>query len=199
MVSSAAKSVDDYLESLPPARRIVVGAVRDVVRRNLPKGYSETMGYGMIAYNIPLERYPETYNGQPLCYAAIAAQKNHYSLYLMCAYQTEEGAWLKNEFVRAGKKLDMGKSCVRFKSLDDLPLSAIGEHIARTSPERFIAQYEASRATSRGSASSSRAATTKATAAKTRASSAARPAVKKRVASTKRGASTKPGVSTKRR
>lgn len=75
MVSSAAKSVDEYLDSLPAERRIVVGAVRDVVRRNLPKGFSETMGHGMIAYNIPLERYPETYNGQPLCYAAIAAQK----------------------------------------------------------------------------------------------------------------------------
>ena len=74
MVSSAAKSVDEYLDSLPAERRIVVGAVRDVVRRNLPKGFSETMGYGMIAYNTPLERYPETYIGQPLCYAAIAAK-----------------------------------------------------------------------------------------------------------------------------
>jgi len=191
MVSNAAKSVEEYLDSLPAERRIVVGAVRDVVRRNLPKGFSETMGYGMIAYNIPLERYPETYNGQPLCYAAIAAQKHHYSLYLTCAYQAaDEGDWLKNEFVRAGKQLDMGKSCVRFKSLDDLPLPAIGQLIARTTPERFIAQYEASRAAPRRAASPTRATATKEIAAKTRATSAARPA-STRPAAKKRGTSAK--------
>ena len=187
MVSSMAKSVDEYLDSLPAERRNVVGAVRDVVRRNLPKGFSETMGYGMIAYNIPLERYPETYNGQPLCYAAIAAQKHHYSLYLTCVYQAaDEREWLKNEFVRAGKKLDMGKSCVRFTSLDDLPLPAIGELIARTTPERFIAQYEASRAAPRRAASSKRATLTKGIASTTRGNSATRPEARKRGTSAKR-------------
>lgn len=187
MTSSAARTVDEYLESLPAARRTVVSAVRDLVRRRMPSGFSESMGYGMIVYNVPLERYAETYNGQPLCYAAIAAQKHHYSLYLTCAYQAEEeGDWLKNEFVRAGKKLDMGKSCVRFKSLDDLPLPAIGELIARTTPERFIAQYEASRAALRGAASPKRATARKAPAAKTRTSSGMRPAAKQRSPSTKR-------------
>lgn len=186
MASSAAKTVDEYLDSLPAARRTVVSAVRDVVRRNLPRGFTETMGYGMIAYNVPLERYPETYNGQPLCYAALAAQKNHYSLYLTCAYEGASGSdWLKNEFVRAGKKLDMGKSCVRFKSLDDLPLPAIGELIARTTPERFIAQYEASRAVPRRTASSRRATPAATPARKTRATSAARPAARKGTTSTK--------------
>lgn len=187
MASSAANTVDEYLDSLPEARRTVVGAVRDVVRHSLPAGYSETMGYGMISYTIPLERYPETYNGQPLCYAAIAAQKHHYSLYLMCAYgSTEESDWLKNEFVRAGKKLDMGKSCVRFKSLEDLPLPAIGELIARTTPERFIARYEASRTAPRGAASSRRTTATKAAVAETHATSAGRPAATRRADSTKR-------------
>lgn len=150
MVSSAAKTVEGYLDSLPAERRAVVSAVRDVARRNLPAGYRETMAYGMIGYGIPLERYPDTYNGQPLCYAALAAQKNHYALYLMSAYQVGADAdSLKKAFARAGKKLDMGKSCVRFKSLDDLPLPAIGEFIASITPEQFIARYEAARATRR--------------------------------------------------
>lgn len=150
MVGSSARTIDDYLRSLPAERRAVVSTVRDVVRRNLPEGYSESMGYGMIVYSIPLATYPDTYNGQPLCYAAIAAQKHHYSLYLMCAYQAVQATeWLKSKFARAGKKLDMGKSCVRFKTLDALPLSSIGEFIARTTPDEFIAQYEASRAAPR--------------------------------------------------
>lgn len=147
MVSNAANTVDGYLASLPAERREVVSAVRDLVRRHLPQGYRESMEWGMIGYGIPLERYPDTYNGQPLCYAALAAQKNHYALYLMSAYQEGAGSdWLRNAFARAGKKLDMGKSCLRFKSLDDLPLPVLGEFIASVTPEQFIARYEASRA-----------------------------------------------------
>lgn len=146
MVSSAARTVDGYIDSLPPERRAVVSAVRDVVRRNLPDGYRESMDYGMIGYAIPLDRYANTYNGQPLCYAGIAAHKAHYSLYVMSAYGGGAKAdWLKQAFARAGKRLDMGKSCVRFKSLDDLPLPAIGEFIASTTPDQFIAAYEAAR------------------------------------------------------
>jgi hypothetical protein len=105
------------------------------------------MGFGMIGYTIPLERYPDTYNGQPLCYAGLAAQKHHYALYLMCAYgDPAEAEWLASEFRKAGKRLDMGKSCVRFRRLDDLPLDAIGRFVARTTPEAFIARYEAARA-----------------------------------------------------
>lgn len=152
MVSSAARTVNGYLDSLPPERRAVLSAVRDVVRRNLPRGYRESMDYGMIGYAIPLDRYPDTYNGQPLCYAGLAAHKEHYSLYLMSAYgggaRTD---WLKQAFAMAGKKLDMGKSCVRFRTLDDLPLPAIAEFIASTTPEQFIAAYEAARAAPRKS------------------------------------------------
>lgn len=144
MASSKAATVDEYLRELPEERRAVIAAVRDVVLRNLPDGYRETMAFGMIGYGIPLERYADTYNKQPLSYAALAAQKNHYALYLMCAYQdpAQEQA-LRDAFAAAGKKLDMGKSCIRFRALDDLPLDAIGRIIAATPPDAFIARYEA--------------------------------------------------------
>jgi hypothetical protein len=146
MVSSPARTVDAYLDSLPPDRREIIATVREIIVRNLPEGYSETMDYGMIGYGVSLDRYPETYNGHPLCYAALASQKNHCSLYLMSAYGAgEREGWLEREFERAGKKLDMGKSCVRFKSLDDLPLPAIGEFIASVPVEQFIAVYEKGR------------------------------------------------------
>ena len=144
MVSSAATTVADYLKSLPKERSAVVSAVRSVIRKHLPTGYVESMNWGMICYEIPLKRYPETYNGQPLALAALAAQKNNYALYLMCVYQ--DAALLKKlkeSFRKAGKKLDMGKSCIRFKSLDGLPLDVIGEFIARVPPDDFIARYEA--------------------------------------------------------
>jgi len=145
-MKSQAATVDEYLRELPADRRAVVSAVRQVVLDHLPAGYRERMNWGAINYEIPLERYPNTYNGQPLSYAALAAQKNHYALYLMCAYgDPGEERWLRQAFQEAGKKLDMGKSCVRFKKLDDLPLDAIGELIARTTPEAYIAIYERSR------------------------------------------------------
>ncbi|MGH7719026.1 MAG: DUF1801 domain-containing protein [Gemmatimonadaceae bacterium] len=145
MVSSKARTVDQYLAELPPERRAVVAKVRDTVRRNLPKGYEETMR-GMISYEIPLSRFPKTYNGLPLAYAALAAQKNYYALYLMNVYgDAKREAWFRSEFKKAGKKLDMGKSCVRFKALDDLPLDVIGQTIASTPPDELIARYEASR------------------------------------------------------
>lgn len=152
MVQSQAATVEEYLEELPEERRAVVSAVRDVVLENLPEGYVESMAWGMIGYGIPLSRYPDTYNKQPLSYVALAAQKRHYALYLMCCYQdSEDEAFLRRAFERAGKKLDMGKCCVRFKKLDDLPLDAIGELVARTPPERMIETYERARAgTARG-------------------------------------------------
>lgn len=146
MATSKASTVEQYLEQLPPERRAVVSKVRELVRRNLPKGYDETMAFGMIGYGIPLSRYPTTYNGQPLGYVALAAQKNYYALYLMGPYVNgEQGTELAEAFKRAGKKMDMGKSCLRFKSLDDLPLDAIGRVIASTLPEDLIAHYEAVR------------------------------------------------------
>ena len=146
MASSQATTVAAYLKELPAERRAVVAAVRDVVLAHLPAGYQEAMNWGMICYEVPLERYPVTYNRQPLAYAAIAAQKHHYSLYLMSVDPVGPLAdSLKVEFEQAGKKLDMGKSCVRFRKLDDLPMDVIGRVIASTTPEKYIAHYEASR------------------------------------------------------
>ncbi|HET7459590.1 MAG TPA: DUF1801 domain-containing protein [Longimicrobium sp.] len=144
MPRSTASTVDEYLAELPEERRQVVSAVRDAVLRHLPEGYREAMAYGMIGYGVPLERYPHTYNNQPLSFAAIAAQKNYYALYLTCVYGNPDlERELREAFAAAGKRLDMGKSCIHFRSVDDLPLDAIGRIIARTPPEALIARHEA--------------------------------------------------------
>ena len=147
MARSDAATVSAYLEELPPERRAVVSAVRDLVNASLPKGYVEGMSWGMIAWEIPLSVYPDTYNKRPLCFVALAAQKNAYSLYLNTVYgEGEHEKALRAAFEKAGKKLDMGKSCVRFKRLEDLETEAIAKVIQGTPPKAFIAQYEASRA-----------------------------------------------------
>lgn len=144
MARSAAKTVDEYLNELPEERRQVVSAVREVILRNLPEGYREEISFGMIGYVVPLERYPVTYNGQPLAYAGLAAQKSHYAVYLTAIYQdAKREARLREDFAQAGKRLDMGKSCLRFRKLTDLPLDVIGRTIASVPPEAFIASYEA--------------------------------------------------------
>lgn len=152
MAGGTAGTVAAYLAELPPERRAIVSSVRDLVNRHLPPGYSETMGWGMICWGIPLSRYPDTYNGQPLCYAALAAQKNAYSLHLMSVYaeSTEENS-LRRAYEKAGKKLDMGKCCLRFKSLDGLLTDEIARVVAAMSVEDYIAHYERSRAASRKS------------------------------------------------
>ena len=144
MVSSAATSVDQYLRSLPAARRREIEAVREVVRANLPSGYIESIEHGMIAYAVPLARFPDTYNGKALCFAALAAQKNHNALYLMGCYMDPAlDQALRNGAEREGKKLDMGKSCVRFRSADDLPLRTIGTMIAKTPVSKLVALHDA--------------------------------------------------------
>ena len=146
MVQSAAETVGDYLAELPEDRRLALATLRQVILDYLPDGYEEIMQFGMIGYVIPLERYPVTYNGQPLCYAALASQKNHMSLYLMNIYSDPETEnWFVEQYRVSGKKLDMGKSCVRFKKLEDLPIDLVGQAIARTSVPEFIERYEASR------------------------------------------------------
>ena len=143
MVQSAAKTPDEYLDELPEDRREVVSTLRKLIRKNLPKGYTEMMAYGMLMYGIPLKDYPHTYNGQPLGYIALAAQKNAYSLYVFTYMDHEQDAALRDGFAAAGKKLDMGKSCIRFKKLDDLPLDVIGNVVASTPPEKLIGIHEA--------------------------------------------------------
>ena len=149
-MQSKAKTVAEYLKELPADRRTTISGVRKVIRKNLPKGYRETMNWGMISYEIPLTTYPETYNKKPLMYAALASQKQYNSLYLSCAYQdSEQAKRLKEGFRKAGKKLNMGKSCVRFMTLDDLPLDAIAKSIGAVTPDAFIKQYERARKTGR--------------------------------------------------
>ena len=146
MARTKAQTVSGYLAELPPDRREAIAALRRVILDHLPEGFEETMQFGMIGYVIPLERYPVTYNQQPLSYAALASQKNYMSLYLMNIYgDSEAQQWFTDEYRASGKKLDMGKSCVRFKKLADLPLELIGQAIARTSVDGFIELYEASR------------------------------------------------------
>jgi hypothetical protein len=145
-MQSDAGTVEEYLASLPEDRREAISAVRDVVNANLPEGYREQMAFGMIGWGIPLEDYPDTYNGQPLGIAALASQKNHMSLYLMGLYGSEpEEAWFREQYAERGLRLDMGKSCVRFKRLDQVPLDVIGEAIAKITPALFIERYEDAR------------------------------------------------------
>ena len=173
MASSKAANVDEYLAELPDDKRVVISAVRDVVNANLPAGYVEGMLYGMIGWYVPLEKFSDTYNGQPIGPAALAAQKNYNTLYLVSVYgDLALEAWFKTAFKKAGKKLDMGKSCVRFKTLDDLPLDVIGQTIARVPVDKLIKKYEAAQ----GSARKVRAASTKKQKPKQKAKPAARKA-----------------------
>jgi uncharacterized protein YdhG (YjbR/CyaY superfamily) len=143
---SGAATVDEYLAELPVDRREAIGVVRGEILANLPEGYEEAMNWGMVTYQVPLETYPETYNGQPLMYAALASQKNHMAVYLMGIYAdeaTRDG--FLDSYKATGKRLDMGKSCVRFRHVDDLPLELIGEAIGACEVEAFIALNERAR------------------------------------------------------
>lgn len=145
-MKSTAATVEQYLAELPPVRREALEAVRAVILKNLPKGYEEGMQYGMIGYFVPHSVYPPGYHcdpTQPLPFASLASQKNYMSLYLMCIYgDPEHEAWFRQAWAETGKKLDMGKSCVRFKKLEDLPLNLIGRAVKRVPAKKFIAHYE---------------------------------------------------------
>lgn len=146
MVQSNAETVGQYIAELPPERASVIEAVRELVLGNLPDGIEESMNFGMIAYEIPLSRYPDTYNGQPLMYAALAAQKHHYALYLHSVYASEEvETELRSAYREAGIKLDAGRSCVRFKRLDQLVPEAIATAVGAITVEDYIDRYESSR------------------------------------------------------
>jgi hypothetical protein len=145
MATSKAQSVTAHLASLPPDRRKIVGAVRKLIKANLPAGYKESVARGVLCYSVPLTVLPDTYNGHPLWYIALAAQKNYCSLHLMALYGDPSRAKAFGAaFAKAGKKLDMGKACVRFKTLDDLPLDVIAETIAATPMAKYVAMYKAS-------------------------------------------------------
>jgi len=138
--------IEEYLDTLPAERQAAIRAIRDIIRQNLPAGYEEVMNWGMIAYQVPLAVFPKTYNGQPLLFAALASQKNYMSLYLNCIYTDEQRREkFETDFQATGKKLDAGKSCVRFRQLEDLPLEVIARVIASTPPEEFIKMYQDTR------------------------------------------------------
>ena len=145
-MQSAAKTVTEYLDQLPEDRRAAIAKLRAVIRKNLPKGFQETMSSGMIAYVAPHKIFPAGYHcdpSQPLPFACLASQKNHMALYLMTVYQSPGmEAWVRERFQAAGKRLDMGKSCIRFKKLEDLPLDTIGEAIAKVSLADYVMAYE---------------------------------------------------------
>ena len=146
-MQSKSKSVEEYMAALPEDRREAMAAIREVILKVLPKGYEEGMQWGMPSYFVPLSAYPVGYNcqpDQPLPFVGFASQKNHMVFYGFCIYMDEE---LKNRFVadweKTGKKLDMGKSCVRFKKLEDVPLKVIGDAVKRVPMKKYIKQYEA--------------------------------------------------------
>ena len=147
MVSSKAPTPEAYLDELPPERAAFVSRLRDLVNANLPDGYVERMSWGMISWEVPLTRYPDTYNGEPLVYAALAAQKNYTALYLNCVCASQERSErMRSAWAAAGRKLDMGKSCLRFKRPEDVAESVLAETIRSIPVERFIAEHEAGRA-----------------------------------------------------
>ncbi len=157
---SKASTVAEYIASLPEDRKVAIEAVRKVVLKNLGKGYSEGMTYGMIGYFVPHSVYPAGYHcdsKQPLPFAGLASQKNYMSLYMMSVYcgcdggeQTELLKWFQQAWAKTGKKLDMGKACIRFKKLEDLALEVIGEAVRRVPVELYIKRYEAVLASSAG-------------------------------------------------
>jgi len=143
---SEVQNVEEYLAALPEDRREAITAIRKVILKNLPKGYEEGIQWGMPSYFVPLSEYPSGYNcqpDQPLPFVGFASQKNHMAFYGFCIYIDEV---LKDRFVedwkKTGKKLDMGKSCVRFKKLEDVPLKVIGDAVKRVPMKKYIKQYE---------------------------------------------------------
>lgn len=140
---SDATTVEAYLAALPHDRRAALEVVRQTVLDHLPEGLVETMAWGMISYVVPLEAFADTYNGEPLVHTALANQKQHMSLYLNAIYADEQVREDFEEAYRAtGKRYDVGKSCVRFRRVEDLPLEVVAAAISATSVDELISQHE---------------------------------------------------------
>ncbi len=150
---TAPTTVSAYLASLPEDRRKAINAVRKVIKANLDPKIQEGIQYGMLGYFVPHKHFPAGYHcdpKQPLPFVNLGSQKNHMALYLFCIYLDEkESERFAKGWKATGKKLDMGKSCVRFKKLEDVPLEFVGETIARFDVDSFIEGYEASLAAPR--------------------------------------------------
>ena len=146
MVKSKAATPTQYIKELPLEKREVIEKVRNVILDNLPKGYEEIMQYGMLAYAVPLSIYPSGYahdKKTPLTYIALAAQKNFYVIHAMSVYLDKQVLdWFTSEYKKSGKKLDMGKGCIRFTKLENLPLDVIAKLVAKIPPEKYAQNYE---------------------------------------------------------
>lgn len=140
-------AVEKYLSGLPADRRAALQAVRTVILQNLDADYEEGIQYGMIGYYVPHRVYPAGYHcdpREPLPFVTLGAKKNHLAVYLMCCYGDEKhDAWFREAWAKTGKKLDMGKACLRFKKADDLALEVLGEAIRRVPAKAYIARMEA--------------------------------------------------------
>ena len=153
-VSKAKKArpttVAAYLAALTPEKRAVIEEARAFVHKHIHKGYAEFMNWGVINWGIPLEEFADTYNGQPLCYVGLGAKKSYNSLYLMGTFDSSNGKYtspfseklLVEAFKKAGKRLDMGKCCLHFKTLDDLELTSVGKVIGMSTPKEYVAYYK---------------------------------------------------------
>jgi uncharacterized protein YdhG (YjbR/CyaY superfamily) len=146
----AASTVAQYLASLPADRRVALSAVRSAINENLPQGYEEGIQFGMIGWYVPLPIYPAGYGENPkvpLPFVALASQTSGMVLHFLCFYgHPTLSTWFMSEYKKSGKKLDMGKGCVRFKKLEDLALDVVARTVARVSVEEHTANYRAARA-----------------------------------------------------
>jgi hypothetical protein len=145
-MQSKAKTVKEYIDSLSDDRKSAITDIRKVILKNLPKGFEETMQYGMISYVVPHKTYPSGYHASPkdaLPFISLASQKNYLALYHMMVYQGELHDWFVRAWKNASdKKLDMGKVCIRFKKQEDVPLKLLGELVSKVTPEQWIEVYE---------------------------------------------------------
>jgi hypothetical protein len=142
-MSDAPTTPQEYLDAVPAECRELIDAIRGTILDHLPDGFEETIEFKMLSYVVPLERFADTYNGRPLPVLSLANQKQYVSLYLMGIYADEgERDWFVDAWEQTGKKLDMGRSCVRFRRLDDVPLGVVGEAVARVSVDDIIVAHE---------------------------------------------------------
>ncbi|MEQ1587621.1 MAG: DUF1801 domain-containing protein [Cyclobacteriaceae bacterium] len=147
-MQSKAKTADEYILTLPDERAEIITALRNEIKKNLPKGFEETMQYGMISYVVPRKLYPAGYHTNPkdaLPFISVASQKNHIAVYHMAVYEGPLHDWFVKEWKKYGdKKLDMGKSCIRFRKAEDIPVKLIGELASKLTPKQWIEKYERS-------------------------------------------------------
>ena len=144
-MQSKATTVEQYLKELPEDRRAALSAIRSMILKNLDKDFEEGMQYGMIGYFVPHRIFPDGYHcdpRQPLPFVSVASQKNHMAVYLMCIYMDKSEEQFRKAWQKTGKKLDMGKSCIRFKKLEDVALDVIADVIRNITAKGFVARYQ---------------------------------------------------------